>query len=432
MESQEQYLRNWLDAHRVVNASGTMTSLGASSVSPEVAAAVEVALPYFIDMHELQAFASTWIARLTGAEAGCVSASAAAGIAVSVAACVAGSDMSVVEALPDLPAERRKQVVLQKGHEVDFGASISQMIRLGGASVREVGTAIGCQPHHLEGALTRDTAAALFVVSHHTVQSGMLGFRDFVKICHAKGVPVIVDAASEYDLRIFINQGADIALYSAHKFLGGPTAGIVAGKKELVRSCYINQSVGIGRAMKVGKESIVGTIAALRRWQSVDHKGLHREEYAKVCAIRDALAAEEGIHVEEVPDPTGNPITRLRITPSGGPEAAAQLASLLGQGRPRIVVRGHHVDLGFFELDPCNLMDGDVGVIVGRLREAAASMRAGKKTSTAGSLGPRKSGYYDDGVPAVDPLIVPWEFETPVPSARESELLDWPDRYNDK
>ena len=41
-------------------------------------------------------------------------------------------------------------------------------------------------------------------------------------------VPVIVDAASEYDLKGFIAQGADIALYSSHKFLGGPTGGIVA------------------------------------------------------------------------------------------------------------------------------------------------------------------------------------------------------------
>lgn len=429
-QSQRDYVQSWLAAHRAVNASGTMTSLGASSVSPEVAEAVEAALPYFVNMHELQAFAGSWIARATGAEAGCVTASAAAGIAVSVAACVAGSDIAKVESLP--ASGYRKRVVIQKGHEVDFGSSISQMARLGGAEVREIGTAITCQPHHLEGALDEDTAAALYVVSHHTVQSGMLGFETFVEMCHAEGVPVIVDAASEYDMRIFITQGADIVLYSAHKFLGGPTAGIIAGKKDLVRSCYINQSVGIGRAMKVGKESIIGAIAALRRWESLDHRALHEGEYAKVSALRDALSKEEGLIVQEVPDPTGNPITRLRISPAGGPHEAARLAGLLAQGKPQVVVRGHHVDLGFFELDPCNLMDGDVEIIISRFHEAMNELRLSKKEETPNDLGPRHSSYYSDGIPGIDTDMVPFEFETDRPSAHETELLDWPDRYLEK
>lgn len=429
-ETHAQYIQAWLASHRAINASGTMTSLGASSVSSEVAEAVEAALPYFINMHQLQAFAGSWIGRATGAEAGCVTASAAAGIAVAVAACVAGSDISKVESLPG-PGDR-KSVVVQKGHEVDFGSAISQMIRLGGADVLEIGTAITCQPHHLEGALNDDTAAAVYVVSHHTVQSGMLGFETFVEICHSKGVPVIVDAASEYDLRIFIKQGADVVLYSAHKFLGGPTAGIIAGKKDLVRSCYINQSVGIGRAMKVGKESIIGAIAALRRWQSLDHRALHKTEYAKVTVLRDALSKEEGLNVQEVPDPTGNPITRIRITPVGGPRAAAELAGLLAKGAPKIVVRGHHVDIGYFELDPCNLMDGDVEIIISRFHEAVSEMKRSTINRRPRELGPRHSSYYEDGIPGIDPAMVPFEFETKRPSAQEAELLDWPDRYAEK
>ena len=68
----------------------------------------------------------------------------------------------------------------------------------------------------------RSTSArrqALYVVAHHTVQYGMLSLEEFCEICHAKGVPVIVDAASEYDLRGFLARGADIVIYSGHKFL---------------------------------------------------------------------------------------------------------------------------------------------------------------------------------------------------------------------
>src|SRR6185437_15732386 len=103
------------------------------------------------------------------------------------------------------------------------------------------------------------TAAGVFVVSHHVVDYGQVPLKRFAELCHAKGVPVIVDAASEYDLHGFLASGADLVVYSAHKFLGGPTAGIVAGRKSLVRATFL-QNCGIGRGMKVGKEGIAGAI----------------------------------------------------------------------------------------------------------------------------------------------------------------------------
>ena len=66
------------------------------------------------------------------------------------------------------------------------------------------------------------------------------------------------DDLGEHDLA----EGADIAIYSGHKFLSGPTSGIVAGRKDLVRAAYL-QNRGIARGMKVGKESVAGAMAAL-------------------------------------------------------------------------------------------------------------------------------------------------------------------------
>src|SRR6185503_14884046 len=118
------------------------------------------------------------------------------------------------------------------------------------------------QPFHVAAALSPRTAAGLYVVSHHTAQSGQIGLRRFVATCHAAGVPVIVDMAAEYDLTGAFALGADLAIWSAHKVLGGPTAGIVAGRRDLVRAAWL-QNRGIGRAMKVGKEGIAGAVAAL-------------------------------------------------------------------------------------------------------------------------------------------------------------------------
>ena len=128
------------------------------------------------------------------------------------------------------------------------------------------------------------------MISHHTVQYGLMPLDEFVSVCHARGVPVIVDAASEYDLTGFLATGADIALYSTHKFLGGPTGGIVAGKPDLVRAAFL-QNVGIGRGFKVGKESIAGTIAALEAWETRDHAASARAKRGAASGRKRCRAA---------------------------------------------------------------------------------------------------------------------------------------------
>ena len=427
-DSADQNVTDWLDAHPVINASGTMTALGGSSVSESVAEAVRHALPRFVDIAALQAFASSKIAKATGAEAGCVTSSAASGITVSVAACLTGVDTALIEELPDTTHVPTTNLIVQKSHQVNFGASISQVVRLAGANLTEIGTSTACRPYQLEGALSHGAACALYVVSHHTVQAGMIGLKDFVRMCHQHDVPVIVDAASEYDLKTFLQQGADLVVYSAHKFLGGPTAGIIAGTRELVRACYINQTIGIGRVMKVGKEGIVGAVAALDRWTTLDHQALHAEEYAKAAAIRQGIQDLPGISVTEIPDPTGNPITRLKVV-TGTHERAKELARLMLQGDPPIVVRGHDVDLGYFELDPCNLMPGDVEAIVERFR---AILGGGgdemlSASEASGPYGPRHSRYLESGLPAVDLASTPWGNEADAGAEAASSLLRWPD-----
>ncbi len=362
-------IRATLGLRPIINVSGTMTSLGASIVPPEVVAAVAAVLPQFVEIDDLQKKASAVIARLCDTEAGFVTASCSAAISLAVAGAMTGSDLAAIERLPDTTG-LKDEVLIQVGHMVSYGAPVTQGIAMTGAKVVPVGQATSARRYQLEGAVTDRTAAAVYVVSHHVVQFGQIPLDEFVAVCHARGVPVIVDAASEYDLRFFLATGADIALYSSHKFLGGPTGGIVAGRKALVRAAYL-QNGGIGRGMKVGKEGMVGTIAALQAWETRDHAGIRARETASLALWTEALADRPGVTATLEPDPTCNPLDRLKVhvDPGQAHITAWDLADALASGPRPVIVRDHEIEHGFFYLDPCNLHPGEDAIVAARLSE---------------------------------------------------------------
>lgn len=366
-------IRDRLGLRPVINVSGTMTALGASIIVPEAIEAMAEIASQWVEMDDLQRRASAVIARLTGGEAGFVTACCASGITMSIAGAMTGPNLLAIERLPDDVTGLKDEVLIQTGHVVNYGAPIDQSIRLAGALPVLIGTATGVQDYHVREAITENTAAALYVVSHHTARYGMVGLETFSNICHEKGVPVIVDAASEYDLRGFLARGADVVVYSGHKFLGGPTTGVVTGRKDLVRAGYL-QNRGVGRGMKVGKESIAGVMAALEAWERRDHAGIRRREQAALDLWKATLDRHPGVVATIVPDPTDNPLDRLevRMLPESG-FTAAGFGAALAAGDPPIIVRGHEAELGHFYLDPCNLHPGEAEIVAERMAAALAS-----------------------------------------------------------
>lgn len=370
-------IRARLGLRPVINVSGTMTALGASIICPEAIEAMAAIAPEWVEIDDLQRKASSVIARLTGGEAGFVTASCAAGISLAVAGAITGTDLLAVERLPDDPGGRPNEVILQLGHSVNYGAPIDQSVRLVGGRVVLAGTVSAVGDYHLANAIGPQTAAMLFVVSHHTVQYAQLSLDEVVAICRPRNIPVIVDAASEYDLRGFLARGADIVVYSGHKFLSGPTSGIVAGRKDLVQAAFL-QNRGIGRGMKVGKESVAGVMAALEAWERRDHAGIRAREQAALDLWLDTARALPGLAASIVPDPTNNPLDRLKVeVEPGSGFTAAGLARVLAQGEPPVIVRDHEAELGHFFLDPCNLHPGEEVTVADALRAAMAAPRPG-------------------------------------------------------
>ncbi|OCC03882.1 hypothetical protein BA190_15350 [Labrys sp. WJW] len=394
-------IRSRLGLRPVINVSGTMTSLGASIVVPPAVEAVSAILSEFVELGDLHRKASAVIANLTGAEAGFITASCSAAISLAVAAAMTGNDLAAIERLPDTTG-LKNEVIIQSGHMVSYGAPVEQAIRLTGAKVVPIGQATSASAYHLAGAITDRTAAAVYVVSHHVVDYAQIPLKVFAKVAHERGIPVIVDAASEYDLQGFLADGADLVLYSGHKFLGGPTSGIVAGPKELVRNVYL-QNRGIGRGMKVGKEGIVGTLAALQAWKTRDHDGIRaRERKALDCWVA-ALDGKQGVKAVVVPDPTSNPLDRLQvfIDPQEARITAWDLADRLAAGDRPVIVRDHEVEHGYFFLDPCNLHPDEEDIVAARLAEELEQAR--------------KSNL---------PIATPFEDRL---LAKEAAILQWPD-----
>ena len=365
-------IRRELGLRPIINASGTMTVLGASIMVPEAVAAMAAIAGEFVEMEALHDAASRVVAECTGAQAGFITASCAAAITLSVAGSMTGERLLAIEHLPRTTG-LKNEVLVQMGHMVGYGASLLQTIEMTGARVVTVGSVSGARDYQLQDAINEQTACAVFVVSHMTVQYAMLGLEDFCRICHARGVPVIVDAASEYDLRMFLHRGAGLVVYSGHKFLGGPTTGIVAGRADLVRAAR-RQNRGIGRGMKVGKESIAGVMAALQAWQRRDHAGIRAREEAALALWQGALEGHAHLHTTLVPDPTGNPLQRLRVSVAAGATRSARaLADALAAGDPPVMVRDYQTDLGYFDLDPCNLHAGEAQIVAQQLQRCVVA-----------------------------------------------------------
>ena len=357
---------------RVINVSGTETLYGASPIRDEVIEAVRSLVPHSVFMNELQAAASKTIAGAFGSEAGCVTGCTAGSIAMAVAGSMTGPDLGRIEQLPDTTG-MRDEVVIQKGHVVDYGHNVAQNIRVAGAKVVEIGAATDCKLFQLQHALTERTTAALFVVSHLTVQHRMIDLGMFCSTCHAAGIPVIVDAASVPDPRPYLQADADLVVLSAHKAFSSLTAGIVAGRASLVEACAMQQH-GIGRPMKVGKEGIIGAIAAIEAWAADDHQAIQAKVRERVDRVRTRLGSLPGIRASA----QGRNQVRLEIDQKRAGLFASELSMRLRNRDPAILAWDLHSEAGVLLLTLGKVSDETAEIVCSRIEQ---ELDAGRRQS---------------------------------------------------
>ena len=336
---------------QVINASGRMTILGVSTPSPDVVETVSYGLNHYFEMHDLVNKTGDCIARLLDCEAAVVVSCASAGIAQSVAATIVKDDDWLLENLHAVALTVPHDIVLPKGHNVNYGAPVSTMVALGGGKLVEAGYANECSPQQLSAAVTPQTAAILYVKSHHSVQKSHLSVEQAVRVARQHGVPLIVDAAAEEDLQVYYRLGADLVIYSGAKAIEGPTSGLVVGKTRYIEWVK-RQSNGIGRAMKVGKEGILGLTRAIENYQRAA-KVTGAQMVEKMTPFIDSLNQLAGVRARTVWDAAGRDIARAEIhfDEAVTGRTTADIVQSLKTGAIAIYFRGYKANEGRVEVD---------------------------------------------------------------------------------
>jgi uncharacterized pyridoxal phosphate-dependent enzyme len=357
----------------VINATGTVTVLGGTLMSPAVLAAMQTAARSYVDLPLLLERAGRYLAERIGVPGAFISSGAAGGIAVATAAVLSGGERERAWALPCTDGRPNEMVVLASGRP-NYMHQAAEMV---GGKLVEVGTPGAATVDDFAAAIGPQTAAVLYVYVSVEATLAAAGPRAatlpaVAAAAHARGVPVIVDAAAELPprekLTRFHREGGDLVIFSGGKGIFGPQAtGLVVGRADLIAACLLNSNPNssVGRPMKVGKEEVAGLVRAVELFLEQDEAAVLAAWKRRAQVVADRLQGLPGI-VAQVRENDGRSrppeVAACYVTitdPARGTGRA--LVDRLARGTPSIHVRP--LSDGFF-VCPMTMQDGDE-VIVG-------------------------------------------------------------------
>ncbi len=341
----------------VINAYATVTKFGGSRMPAEVLQAMNDAAGAFVDLAELQLRVGERIAELTRNEAAYITPGAAGGVMLAAAACVLHHHPGESMTFPQI-ASLKHEAIVQRAHRNPYDFAVQAV----GMKFVEIDSS----PDALCAAINEKTAGVFWF------QGGMnsdadIPLPDMIAIANEHGLPVIVDAAAQLppleNLWRFTEMGAALVLISGGKDLRGPqSSGLMLGRSDLIESIrpISNPNHGLGRPLKVGKEEMMGVLAAVERYLNLDHNARAaycEDAVAMWCA---ALNPINGVRAERAfPNEAGQPLPWCQITIDSSitGRTANELVSAFLESNPAIAVSP--VDESHFHLNPMTLNPGE-------------------------------------------------------------------------
>ena len=358
----------------VINLQGTMTTIGASKVWPEIHEAMAQASQHYVVLSELHDKIAERLSTLMNTEDAMVTTGAAGAIAIGTCGCMTGNDTAQIRRLPDLDGPPR-EVIIQKVHRNGY----DHAVRSTGVKVVEVESA-----DQLRSAFNDRTVMIYFLggTSGDWAWETPVKIEECLEIAHKAKVPVMVDAANMLppweNIRKLGALKVDLIALSGGKHMRGPQcSGILAGRRDLVRAARLNSSPysdSHGRPMKVGREEMVGLWLACEKYAKLDFEAIDRQSFQQAEYLRNELNKIPGVKASFSPHDRTRRVHRVAVEWDEAETGLTrkEVDQQLMNGEPRISVYRHSSGIMFtvFMNDP-----GDEKIAARRMKEIFSAAR---------------------------------------------------------
>ncbi len=364
-----------LGVEPIINCRGTFTIIGGSIERPEVHKAMASAAKNFVQYDELAFAIGERLAEITKADFGIITAGCAAAMKHATAACVTGGNPEKLLRIPDLSGMDKTEVIIPRHSRNVYDHAVRNI----GVTIVEVDS-----PEELEQALSPKTAMIYLISGRGAATGQPLSLENIAKIAKSHEVPILMDAAAE-NLTIpcvHFERGATMVAYSGGKAICGPQcAGLLLGRKDLMLSAWQASSPhhGPGRDNKVGKEEMLGMLAAVEAWTTRDHEKEWETWMQWLNQIADRATKIKGVtHSINLPEGLNNraPMLLIHWDPSLLHITGAEVAELFGRTAPRIAVGSRNQDgLTAITISPNQMQEGEAKVIADRIHQTLSEKR---------------------------------------------------------
>jgi len=329
----------------------------------------------YIPLMELQENAGKAIAHMLGVPAAYITSGAGSALTLATAAVMAGDDDAKIEQLPDTTG-MKNEILIQTRQRYWY----DRCLELAGAKLVDFGSKEKTTPGDLEKAINTNTVAVHYLAVEQAPDHEALSLEDTIKIAHAHDLPVLVDAAGQVypleNLGKYVRMGADFQCIAA-KYLGAPqSVGLALGTEDMIRkiglqsfAAYEGRRVrGIGRPQKIDRQEMVGVVAAVRRWMTMNHEERLAEAERKSQAIVTRLQGVPGVKVEIIQNIIGQqPFgVNLWVDPKVTGMTVHDVVAKLREGDPPIWARVREGE-DFIAIHMFGLNEGEEHIVAERI-----------------------------------------------------------------